>query len=246
MRISDKVLAVFCLLATQTTVWANELGGASSWQFQTTTDRANKTNVATQISKEQAGSNSPVTSTTNIIYDVAGNINNCNLNATSIGNTGTNSLDAPMGSPLVDLASDVNSGATGNTSDAAQTGGSSSTSTSNGGMVDSAVGVGDNIDQTSDNSSAINSTQTSTGSQLSTVGSVVNDYGVAGVVGTGGDGQASLNSTQTVSDSPQNTSVVDSNACDFQQISGNLSSPVNDITTTGYQLTLPGSELVSQ
>ncbi len=220
-------------VVTGTAAWANGLGESRTWQFETTNDRANKANIAATISRERAGAYGPGDTTIN--YDVKGNLNNCNLNATAIGNTGNNSQDAPMGSPTVGLDSAVTSGATGNEQQSNVTGGDTDTSNTAGGMVESASGIGDTTTQTPSTSTALNSTQANTGSQLSTVGSVSNDYAVAGVYGTGGSGQANQNTTQTVANTELSSSVQGSSACNFQDTNGNLASPINAITTMSNQ-----------
>lgn len=207
--------------------------GGGTWQFSSSTDRLNKANVAAAISRERAGAFGP--GDTKITYDVKGNLNNCNLNATAIGNTGSNTQDAPVGSPDVTLGSSVDSGATGSSADNSLTGGDTSASNAAGGMVDSAKGIGDTTTQDPTNSTALNNTQANTGSQLSTVGSVNTEYAVAGVNGTGGGGQANLNATQTVANTDLNSSVQGSSACQFQDMSGNLASPLNAVTTMSNQ-----------
>jgi hypothetical protein len=232
MRMLCIVTAVtFC--AAGGTVFANGLGEGKPWQFGTTSDQVNKTNIAATISKERAGAFGPGDTTIN--YDVRGNLNNCNLNATAIGNTGSNTQDAPMGSPTVGLDSSVTSGATGNDAQNTTTGGNADATTTAGGMVESATGIGDTTTQAPNNSTVLNSTQANTGSQLSTVGSVSNDYAVAGVYGTGGSGQANLNATQTVANTDLTSSVQGSSACNFQDMGGNLASPINAITTMSNQ-----------
>lgn len=221
-------LALSCLIVLiATTANSNGIDEGGSWKFHTTTDTVNKANVASQIDKARAGYGP---GDTNINYDVAGDMINCNLNSTAIGNTGTNAQDAPIGSPDVTLGSSVDSGSTGNSSSNTAEGGDSDTNTSNGGMVDSATGVGETITQDSNTSTALNSDQANAGSQLSTVGSVDNDYAVAGVAGSGGNGQANLNSTQTMANTTLSSQVQGSNACDFQTISGNLASPINAVS----------------
>ena len=210
-----------------------DVTGGGSWQFSNSTDRLNKANVSAVISRERAGAFGPGDTTIN--YDVKGNLNNCNLNATAIGNTGSNTQDAPVGSPDVTLGSSVDSGANGNSADNSLTGGDSSASNTAGGMVDSATGIGDTTTQTPTNSTALNNTQANTGSQLSTVGSVNTEYAVAGVNGTGGGGQANLNATQTVANTDLNSSVQGSSACQFQDMSGNLASPLNAVNTMSNQ-----------
>lgn len=207
-----------------TAAFSNGIGEGNSWKFQTTNDTLNKANVASQIEQAQAGYGP---ADTNINYDIAGDMVNCNLSSTAVGNTGNNTQDAPMGSPNVTLGSAVDSGSTGNSATNAANGGTADANTSDGGMVDSAQGTGDNIDQTPNTSTALNNEQANAGSQLSTIGSVQNEYAVAGVAGNGGNGQANLNSTQTMANTTLTSQVQGSNACDFQTISGNLASPIN-------------------
>jgi len=212
---------------------ANGLGSGSSWQFSSSADAANKASVAAIISKERAGAFGP--GGTTITYDVKGNLNNCNLNATAIGNTGSNSQTAPIGSPTLELGSTVNAGSTGNEANNSTTGGDSSATNVAGGMVESASGIGDSTTQAPSNSTALNSTQANTGSQLSTIGSVSAEYAVAGVSGSGGDGQANLNATQTVANTELSSSVQGSSACQFQDMTGNLASPINSATSVTNQ-----------
>ena len=227
------VLLVSILLAGASSAFSNGIDESMSWKFDSSTDTANKANIAAAISRERAGNLGP--GDTNITYNVKGNLNNCNLNATAIGNTGSNTQDAPIGSPSVGLDSAVTTDSRGNDAQNTTTGGSSSATNSDGGMVESAQGVGSEIVQKPVNSTALNSTQANTGSQLSTVGSVANDYAVAGVYGTGGSGQANLNATQTVANTDLVSSVQGSSACDFQEMNGNLASPINAVSTMSNQ-----------
>lgn len=206
---------------------ANGVGEGNSWKFQTSTDTLNRANVASLIEKAQAGYGP---GDTNINYDIAGDMVNCNLNSTAVGNTSTNSQDAPIGSPTVGLDSSVDAGSTGNTSANSAKGGTANSDTANGGMVDSALGIGETITQNPSTSTALNSDQANAGSQLSTVGAVDNQYAVAGVAGDGGSAQANLNSTQTMANTTLTSQVQGSNACDFQTISGNLAAPINAVS----------------
>lgn len=205
---------------------ANGLGESGSWQFETTTDKGNRANIAAVISKERAGYGP---GDTNVTYNVRGDMVNCNLNSTAAGNTASTTQDAPIGSPDVTLSSSVDSGATGNRADNATTGGSTDASVSGGGLVDSAVGIGDTTTQTADNSTALNSDQANAGSQLSTIGNVSSDYALAGLNATGGGGQANLNNTQTTTGSSLVSEVTDSTACQFQKMNGNVGSPINAV-----------------
>lgn len=221
--------ALSCLFAViASSVFANGIGEGNDWTFQTSTDTLNRANVASLIEKARAGYGA---GDTNIKYDIAGDMINCNLNSTAVGNTGTNSQDAPIGSPTVGLDSSVDSGATGNTSANTAQGGAANSDTTNGGMVESALGIGDTITQNPDSSTALNTDQANAGSQLSTIGQVDNEYAVAGVAGNGGSAQANLNSTQTMANTTLTSQVQGSNACDFQTISGNLAAPINAVNS---------------
>jgi len=221
-------IALSCIGAViSTAAFSNGIGEGNTWKFQTSTDTLNRANIASLIEKAQAGYG---TGDTHINYDIAGDMVNCNLNSTAVGNTGTNSQDAPIGSPTVGLDSSVDAGSTGNTSANNAQGGTASSDTMNGGMVDSALGVGETITQNPTTSTALNSDQANAGSQLSTIGSVGNEYAVAGVAGNGGNAQANLNSTQTMANTTLTSQVQGSNACDFQTISGNLASPINAVS----------------
>lgn len=227
------LLAGLASLGAASPLGANGFGESGSWGFRTSTDELNRTNIATMIAKEQAGGYGP--GDTFVTYDVKGDINNCNLNATAIGNTGSNTQDAPIGSPDLNLDSAVNADSSANDSTNANTGGDTDASNTPAGMVDSAIGIGDTVTQSPSNDTALNSTQTNTGSQLTTIGTVDNEYAVAGVSGTGGDGQANLNATQTVSNTDLTSSVQGSSACQFQDMTGNLASPINAVTTMSNQ-----------
>lgn len=227
-------IALSCLGALiATTALSNGIGEGNTWKFQTSTDTLNRANVASLIEKAQAGYGP---GDTTINYDIAGDMVNCNLNSTAVGNTGTNSQDAPIGSPTVGLDSSVDAGATGNTSANTAQGAGATSDTSNGGMVDSAIGIGDTITQNPTTSTVLNSDQANAGSQLSTVGSVGNEYAVAGVAGSGGSAQANLNSTQTMANTSLTSQVQGSNACDFQTISGNLAAPINSVNPESYSV----------
>lgn len=206
---------------------ANGIDGSGSWQFNTTADKANRANVAGAISRERTGYGP---GDTFITYDVRGDLVNCNLNSTATGNSSNTSQDAPIGSPQVELSSAVTSGATGNQADNSTIGGRADASLSDGGLVESAVGVGATTNQTPNNATTLNSDQANAGSQLSTVGSVSTEYALAGLNATGGGGQANLNSTQTTTGSTLVSDVTDSSACQFQKINGNLASPINATT----------------
>jgi hypothetical protein len=220
------------LILAATGALANGPGESGAWSFQSSTDKANKAGVASQIEQAKAGYGP---STTTITYNVDGDLVNCNLNSTAVGNTGTNAQDAPVGSPNVTLGSSVEAGSTGNTSTNSAQGGTADTGNSNGGMVDSALGVGDTITQTPETSTSLVSDQANAGTQQSTVGSVNNDYALAGISGTGGGGQANLNSTQTMTGTTLTSQVQGSNACDFQTNSGNLASPINAVSSESFQ-----------
>lgn len=202
----------------------NGLGESASWQFDSTTDKANRANVAAVISKERAGYGP---GDTYVTYDVKGDLVNCNLNSSAVGNTSETTQDAPIGSPDLTLSSSVNADSTGNEATNSTAGGSTDATVSDGGMVDSATGIGDTTTQTAENSTALNSDQANAGSQLSTIGNVSSDYALAGLNATGGGGQANLNSTQTMTGSTLVSEVSDSSACQFQRINGNLGSPIN-------------------
>lgn len=210
-----------------TAVFANGVGEGHSWRFQTTADTVNRASVAGQLDKARAGYGP---GDTNINYDIAGDMVNCNLNSSALGNTGNNAQDAPIGSPTVSLGSSVDSGSTGNTSTNSAEGGLSSSDNTTGGMVDAAIGVGEIVSQSPTTSTALNTDQANAGSQLSTIGTVDNEYAVAGIAGTGGEGQANLNSTQTLANTTLTSQVQGSNACDFQTISGNLAAPINAVS----------------
>lgn len=210
-----------------TSAFANGINEGNSWRFQTTADTVNRASVAGQLDKARAGYGP---GDTNINYDIAGDMVNCNLNSSAVGNTGNNAQDAPIGSPTVSMGSNVDSGSTGNTSANSAQGGVASSDNTTGGMVDAAIGVGETVSQSPTTSTALNTDQANAGSQLSTIGTVDNEYAVAGVAGTGGDGQANLNSTQTLANTTLTSQVQGSNACDFQTISGNLAAPINAVS----------------
>lgn len=227
-------IALSCLGAFfATTALSNGIGEGGSWKFQTSTDTLNRANVASLIEKAQAGYGP---GDTNINYDIAGDMVNCNLNSTAVGNTGTNGQNPTIGSPTVGLDSSVDAGATGNTSANNAQGANANADTSSGGMVDAAIGIGPTVTQNPTTSTAVNTDQANAGSQLSTVGSVGNEYAVAGVAGGGENAQNNLNSTQTMANTTLTSQVQGSNACDFQTISGNLAAPINAVNPENYSV----------
>lgn len=155
------VLAVTALLSSP--AFANGLGENSSWQFQTSADKANQAAVQDMIQRKKSGYYAAPIYTTNI-----GHQYNCNVAATSQGNQGTNSTVANSPSTSGSSASSIgNSNATG--IGGYPSGGSASSDQNNSGSVGSSVNGSTSTSVHGSASQALNSTQTNSGNQYANV-----------------------------------------------------------------------------
>ena len=103
------------LMMLATGALANGPGESGAWSFQSSTDKANKAGVASQIEQAKAGYGP---STTTITYNVDGDLVNCNLNSTAVGNTANSkpvyllAIALPARKPTTSRTSDCHAGIT--------------------------------------------------------------------------------------------------------------------------------------
>jgi hypothetical protein len=192
--------ASYPMISAQANGWLED----RSWQFETSTDQANKAGITDLIERKKGGYydsfkstniyNTTNTNTTNIDHQV-----NCSVTAASTGNTGANTMTGSASSPTVTNSSSNNSTTTAN-------------SASNGLDVGSPSGV---VLSTSDptNPNNVNNNQTNTG----TLGSGVSGSSTSATSGqinaNGGTTNQAINSSQSNDGSTQTASVVGSTAC---------------------------------
>ena len=170
-------------------------GFSPSYQFRSDNDRAVKSGVVDLIEKKKAGMyQAPIynsTTTTN----VAGDQINCDLAATTIGNSGSAIADGNSGAPTVLNSPNVQAASAGNQSGREE-----------GGALNSSGG-----------NNTINTSQDVSGlTQASNVGSSTQG-GVAGEVG-GSSSSLSQESEndQSIAGSPLNSNVAGSSACSWK------------------------------
>lgn len=172
-------------------------GFGASYAHRSENDRAVRAGVVDLIERKKAGLyQAPIYNVTNST-NIAGDQINCDIAATTIGNTGSSSNQGESGAPSVLNSPQVTSASTGNIA-----GGEA------GGPLNAGGSVGSN---------AINTQQGVDGSsQTSSVGS--SEQG--GVTGDVGDSTSNLSqdahNTQTVDGSPLNSSIAGSSACSWQ------------------------------
>lgn len=234
--------SLFCLvlaagllfILVPSTASANGLREDRPWQFQSSADRVNKGAVLDLILKEKAGMYKGAKYTTNITnhttYDIAGPYIDCNMTSQALGNQGSVSQDAPMGSPTIGVSSSTSSSATGNS-------GSSSLTSSGGGTSQMGLVARSADGQTVNNEvqpgspgvvGPVNTNQTNDGStQSSAASGNTFDSNVSGVSATGGGASVSLNSSQSLTGSPVSSAITDSSVCNFNVVSGSDGSPIN-------------------
>lgn len=173
---------------------ANGFGENGAWQFQTQQDRVHKGAVLDMIERKKAGfydSMKPVYNyTTNIQRQY-----NCNMTASSSGNTGTNSTMASPSSPTVNssgtTAANTSANSATNSSGQNGTGSTSSTGTTGSGLQNSQSNTG----------------QLQSGVTDSTTSSATGDVSAGG-----GSSEQALNSQQTNSGT-LTASITGSSAC---------------------------------
>ncbi len=181
--------------------------------------------IAERIENQQAGvvPGSPI-----VNYNVAGDLVNCNLNASSIGNQGLNTQDAPIASPDLAMEGGASSGATGNEANTEVQGGASTSSADQAANVGASDSSAENTGGAPSNqSNTADSGQDNSGDQFSGVTGVEFDYDASGMELNGGSAESLLESTQEVLDSTVSASVSNSSACDFQSVDNAVGSPIN-------------------
>jgi hypothetical protein len=172
-------------------------GFSSAWQFRSANDRAVRAGTVDLIERKQAGQyQAPVYNVTNTT-NVAGDQINCDVVATTVGNTGNAMNTGQSGAPSVLNSPSVTSTATGNTS-AGDAGGPL-----NGG-----------------GSGGTNSVSTTQGVTDSTQSSNVGTTDLGGVSGSVGGSQSDLtqsaDNAQSIRSSPLNATIADSAACSWR------------------------------
>lgn len=169
-------------------------GFSSSWQFRSANDRAVRAGVVDLIERKQAGQfQAPIFNTTNTT-NIAGDQINCDVVATTIGNSGSALNEGQSGAPTVLNAPEVHAASTGNVAGGEAGGPLNANGTSGTNTVNTTQGVD-------------GSTQTSN----------VGDTQQGGVTGDVGGSSSSLDQSarndQAINSSPLNSSVADSSAC---------------------------------
>lgn len=205
-RLKVVLLAAIAVGASYPVVSANANGWLEDrpWQFQTSTDQANKAAVTDLIEKKKGGyydsfKTKNIYNTTNTNNTYIDHQVNCSVTSAASGNTGSNTMAGSASSPTVTNTSSNNSTTTGN-------------SATNGVAVGSPSGV---VLSTSDpsNPNNLNNNQTNTG----TLGSGVNGSSTSATSGqisaNGGTTNQAINSSQSNNGSTQTASIVGSTAC---------------------------------
>lgn len=180
------------LAVTSAPVFANGWMESRSWQFQTSADRANRAAIADLMERKKGGyydSFNPTINNynyTNIERQV-----NCDQGVSSIGNHGSNSLDAAVSSPQVDTHGQTTADATGNQA------------SNSGGMPGWPAGWGDGrIDNGQSNSGSVDAGVSDSSTSVSS----------GPVHASNGNSDQALNSSQDNQGS-QHASLNDSTAC---------------------------------
>lgn len=207
-RLKVVLLAAIAVGASYPVVSANANGWLEDrpWQFETSTDQANKAAVTDLIEKKKGGyydsfktKNIYNTTNTNNNTTYIDHQVNCSVTSAASGNTGSNTMTGSASSPTVTNTSSNNSTTTGN-------------SATNGVAVGSPSGV---VLSTSDpsNPNNLNNNQTNTG----TLGSGVTGSSTSATSGqisaNGGTTNQAINSSQSNNGSTQTASIVGSTAC---------------------------------
>lgn len=182
---------------------ANGYGEDAPWQFQTSADKANNALVEDLILRKKGGyydSFHPNYNTTNNNNTTIEHQTNCNVSATSAGNSGTNGLSGSASSPGINNTSSINTTSTGN----ASSNGFSSTGPS--GVV-----LEPNGEPLPGGS--LGNNQTNSGTQTSSVNGSSTGSSSGAVDSGGGTNTQALNSDQSNNGSSQVASVTSSTAC---------------------------------
>jgi hypothetical protein len=225
------VFAFGLLLFVPRAALANDLFEDRAWQFETTTERAQKAAILDLIERKKAGMynntyNSTYNSNSSTDYNISGDYIDCNMTSQATGNQGGITQNVPVGSPTIGVNSSTSSSASGNSGTGTiATGGN----TSNTGLT-SQKGDTDSVSNTSTagGTNSVSNSQSNNGStQNSSANGNAFSSTVSGVSGTGGGASVALNSTQSLANSPVSSSISRSKACDFNTVSGSIGSPIN-------------------
>ncbi|WP_284163777.1 hypothetical protein [Frigidibacter sp. SD6-1] len=209
---------------------ANGFGENAHWQFRTDEEFIAQLTALGLREREQNGSFGPG----DTIYNIAGDMINCNVTSSAAGNTSSATQDGrSIGNEVSDGGS-IAADSAGNGNSGEQQGGTFSGSNSFG---DLETGSTSTLDGFSDaGAQTITTTQDNDGDQTAEV----NDSGISNSLdgGTGGNTSPVLNSTQGLTDSPVTAAINDSQACSFTQIEGNRDSMiVHDVSSTSTNST---------
>jgi len=223
------LFAVALILFIPRAILANDLFEDHAWQFNSTTDRANKAAIANLIEQKKAGMyNNTYNNTYNsrTDYNISGDYIDCNMTSQATGNSGSVAQDVPVGSPTIGVSSSTSSSSSGNASTGTIDSGSN---TSNTGLTSQEGGSGSvNNTSTAGGSNSLSNNQSNNGStQNSSANGNAFSSTLSGVSGTGGGASVALNSSQSLAGSPVSSSITRSKACDFNTVSGSIGSPIN-------------------
>ncbi len=157
------VTSMVMLASLATHAMANNVGENYAWQFETTTDKANKAAILDMIEKKRSGYYSPPTYITNIEKQY-----NCAVSSTAVGNEGTNTnvANSPTtsGSTATSTGNSNQSEIDGWKGDSTQ-----SSDQANSGSVGSSVHGSSSASVSGSPDQALNSTQTNSGDQTASV-----------------------------------------------------------------------------
>jgi len=229
MKLLDRRLSLGSVAALIVSVWP---GGATAngfleqrpWQFDTANERIAKERLLELRERKKGGFFDSFQTQNNFKTVVQGDQITCNLEATALGNSGTNTADARNSSPDLNSSGTITSSASGNQgtnsadgADPANSGGVPVNQQSDGSVTANERGqaTGNSADgAVSQAGQLINSDQRNVRSpQTANVTDPTISSDVRGVDTSGGQTDVALNSTQSNTRSPQNASVSKSEAC---------------------------------
>lgn len=179
---------------------ANGYGEDSSWQFDTSADKANKALVEDMILRKKGGYYNSFGSTYNTTNNTTiEHQTNCNVSATAAGNSGSNGQDGSASSPNITNTSGITTTSTGNTS-------------GNGLSADGPSGVVYEPNGEPVPVGTVSNNQSNTGTQTSSVNGSSSGSSSGTVSSGGGTNSQVLNSDQS-NTAPQSATVTGSTAC---------------------------------
>ena len=203
-RIGLCAIAAFAFLSISgPDVRANGWLESRPWQFDTSADKANKAIVTDLIERKKGGYFDSWKTKVNNTYNTTNNTViesqvNCSVTATSVGNTGSNGMEASASSPVVTNTANTSSGTTANTAS------NGLTTTGSGGLI---------IDNNQSHpANTIDNNQSNSGSLSSSVNNSSTGATSGTVNANGGTTSQVLNSSQQNSGN-QAASIADSTAC---------------------------------